>query len=82
MKKVTKRTNEFKSASERQEAQNKSAFRFKQYVFEYTVRDSNNQLIRGYLYENSGKASEAIKEVRILFPVCAGYSERTVSLVS
>lgn len=78
----TKKVNNFKSGQERQKIQNKSPFRFKQYVFEYTVRDSNNQLIRGYLYENSGKASEAIKEVRILFPVCAGFTERTVSLVS
>lgn len=77
-----KKVNNFKPASERQKVQNKSPFRFKQYVFEYTVRDSNNQLIRGYLYENSGLASEAIKEVRILFPVVAGYSERTVTLVS
>jgi len=78
----TKKVNKFKSASERQKIQNKSEFRFKKYVFEYTVRDQDNNLIRGYLYENSGKASEAIKEVRILFPVCAGYTERTISLVS
>lgn len=78
----TKKVNNFKPASERQAAQNKSQFRFKNYIFEYTVRDQDNNLIRGYMYENSGKASEAMKELRILFPVVAGYSERTVSLVS
>jgi hypothetical protein len=78
----TKKVNNFKPASERQAVQNKSPFRFQKYVFEYTVRDQHNNLIRGYMYENSGKASEAIKELRILFPVVAGYSERTVSLVS
>ena len=77
-----KKVNNFKSGSDRQKVQNKSAFRFKQYVFEYTVRDQHNNLIRGYMYENSGKASEAMKEIRILFPVVAGYSERTVTLVS
>lgn len=60
----------------------KSQFRFKKYTFECTVLAPNGERLRFYFYHSSGKTSEVMKDLRKLYPVVAGYSERTCSLVS
>lgn len=60
----------------------RSQFRFKKYTFECTVLAPNGERLRFYFYHSSGKTSEVMNDLRKLYPVVAGYSERTVSLVS
>lgn len=50
---------------------------FKSPVFQATVKDANGQKLSFYICAKDSK--EAMRDLRILFPVCAGYSERTVS---
>lgn len=52
--------------------------KFKNNVFEATVMDSNNQKLRFYI-GGDYTSSQAMAELRRLYPVCAGYSQRTVS---
>jgi len=60
----------------------KSKFRFKKYTFECTVVAPTGERLRFYFYHSSGKTSEVMNDLRKLYPVVAGYTERTCALVS